>query len=130
MLQPTSPLRRVADVAGTIRMLVEQDFDAVWSVSMTDSKAHPLKQLVIRDNRMDYWDSRGSTIIARQQLEPVYHRNGVAYAISRSCLMEQGSIKGERTGAYVVEGTQISIDTDWDIELVEFVLSRGLSNAS
>jgi len=130
MLQPTSPLRKASDVAGTIRMLVEQDLDAVWSVSMTDSKAHPLKQLVIRDNRMDYWDSRGSTIIARQQLEPVYHRNGVAYAISRSCLMEQGGIKGARTGAYVVEGTQISIDTDWDIELVEFVLSRGLSNAS
>ena len=128
MLQPTSPLRRVSDVAGTIRMLVEQDLDAVWSVSMTDSKSHPLKQLVIRDHRMDYWDSRGATIIARQQLEPVYHRNGVAYAISRSCLMEQGSIKGERTGAYVVEGTQISIDTEWDIELVEFALSRGLSS--
>jgi CMP-N,N'-diacetyllegionaminic acid synthase len=127
MLQPTSPLRRVSDVTGTIRMLVEQDLDAVWSVSMTDSKSHPLKQLVIRDNRMDYWDSRGATIIARQQLEPVYHRNGVAYAISRSCLTEQGSIKGVGTGAYVVEGTQISIDTEWDIELVEFVLNRGLS---
>jgi len=127
MLQPTSPLRKVSDVVGTIHMLVEKDLDAVWSVSMTDSKAHPLKQLVIRDNKMHYWDARGAAIIARQQLEPVYHRNGVAYAISRSCLMQQNSIKGAHTGAYIVEDTQISIDTEWDIELIEFALSRGFS---
>lgn len=126
MLQPTSPLRRVSDVSETIKMLVEKNLDAVWSVSITDSKAHPLKQLVIRDARVDYWDAKGANIIARQQLEPVYHRNGVAYAITRSCLLEQGSIKGALTGAYVVEGTQISIDTEWDIELIEFAISRGL----
>ena len=126
MLQPTSPLRRVSDVSETIKMLVEKNLDAVWSVSITDSKAHPLKQLVIREDRMDYWDAKGANIIARQQLEPVYHRNGVAYAITRSCLLEQGSIKGALTGAYVVEGTQISIDTEWDIELIEFAISRGL----
>jgi CMP-N-acetylneuraminic acid synthetase len=127
MLQPTSPLRRVADVSGTIRMLVDGGYDAVWSVSPTDSKAHPLKQLVIRDGAMDYYDPRGATIIARQQLEPVYHRNGVAYAITRACLLEQHTIKGARTGAYVVEGEHISIDTEWDIALVEFALSRGIA---
>jgi len=128
MLQPTSPLRRVADVSGAIRMLVDQDLDAVWSVSVTDTKAHPLKQMVIRDELMDYWDLRGASIVARQQLETVYHRNGVVYAITRSCLLDQGTIKGRRTGAYLVEGTQISIDTEWDIGFVEFVLERGLAS--
>lgn len=124
MLQPTSPLRRPADVSGTIRMLVDGRYDAVWSVSETDSKAHPLKQLAVRDGLLDYWDPRGVQIIARQQLEPVYHRNGVAYAITRECLLEQKTIKGTRTGAYVVPGEHVSIDTEWDIELVEFVLAR------
>lgn len=124
MLQPTSPLRRASDVSGVIRMLVDGGYDSVWSVSRTDSKAHPLKQLVVRDGAMDYWDPRGSQIIARQQLEPVYHRNGVAYAITRSCLLEQKTIKGPKTGAYVVEGEHVSIDTEWDIALVEFVLNR------
>lgn len=124
MLQPTSPLRRPSDVSGTIRMLVEGCYDAVWSVSESDSKAHPLKQLVVRDREIDYWDPRGSQIIARQQLEPVYHRNGVAYAITRGCLIDQKNIKGCRTGAYVVTGENISIDTEWDIELVEFILNR------
>ena len=73
---------------------------------------------------MDYWDERGAQIIARQQLEPVYHRNGVAYAITRACLLEQKTIKGARAGAYVVAGEHVSIDTEQDIELIEFLLSR------
>jgi CMP-N,N'-diacetyllegionaminic acid synthase len=124
MLQPTSPLRRASDVSGTIRMLVKGAYDAVWSVSETDSKAHPLKQLAVRDGLMDYWDQRGEKIIARQELDPVYHRNGVAYAITRQCLLEQRTIKGARTGAYIVAGEHISIDTELDIELVEFLLGR------
>lgn len=124
MLQPTSPLREPAHVAGTLRMLVEGGWDSVWTVSQTDSKGHPLKQLVIGDGALDYWDARGAQIIARQQLTPVYHRNGIAYAITRDCLLEQKSIKGRRCGAFVVEGEHISIDTEWDIALIEFFLAR------
>ena len=124
MLQPTSPLRTPADVSGTIRMLVEGEYDAVWTVSRSDSKAHPLKQLTVRDGNLEYWDQRGAQIIARQQLDPVYHRNGIAYAMTRACLVEQGTIKGQRTGALIVEGEHVSIDTEWDLALVEFVLSR------
>jgi CMP-N,N'-diacetyllegionaminic acid synthase len=124
MLQPTSPLRRPEDVSAVIRMLADGGYDSVWSVSATDSKAHPLKQLVVRDGAMDYWDPRGADVIARQQLAPVFHRNGVAYAMTRSCLLDQKTIKGARAGAYVVEGENISIDTELDIELVEFLLNR------
>ena len=124
MLQPTSPMRLESDVSGTIRMLVEGGYDAVWSLSKSDTKGHPLKQLIVRDERMDYWDPRGAEIIARQQLEAVYHRNGVAYAITRNCLLDQKTIKGRRTGAYIVTTENISIDTEWDIDLIEFILSR------
>jgi CMP-N,N'-diacetyllegionaminic acid synthase len=124
MLQPTSPLRRAEDVRGTIKMMVEGNYDAVWTVSETDIKSHPLKQLVVHNGDMEYWDSRGAQIIARQQLTPVYHRNGVAYAISRECLLVQKTIKGKRTGAYVVEGEHVSIDTEKDLELVALILSH------
>jgi CMP-N-acetylneuraminic acid synthetase len=125
MLQPTSPLRTPGQVSATIRMLVEGGWDSVWSVSPTDSKAHPLKQLVVGGERaLDYYDSRGGDIIARQQLAPVYHRNGVAYAMTRGCLTDQRTIKGARCGAYVVEGEHISIDTEEDIERVEWWLDR------
>jgi CMP-N-acetylneuraminic acid synthetase len=105
-------------------MLVDGGYDAVWTVSPTDSKAHPLKQLTVRDGQLNYWDRRGAEIIARQQLEPVYHRNGIAYAITRDCLVGQGSIKGGNTGAYVVEGEHVSVDTEWDLEQVELLMKR------
>jgi len=124
MLQPTSPLRRLEHVMDTIRMLVDGGWDAVWTVSETDSKEHPLKQLTVNEDLLDYYDARSAEIIARQQLTSVYHRNGVAYAMTRRCLVENGSLKGERTGALVIEGHMVSIDTLWDLELAEFIHGR------
>ena len=125
MLQPTSPLRTSADVSATIRRLVEGGWDSVWTVSRTDTKAHPVKQLAVSDDgALDYYDPRGAEIVARQQLKPVYHRNGIAYAITRECLLEQASIKGKRASALVIEGDHVSIDTEWDLALVDFILAR------
>lgn len=124
MLQPTSPLRTPQMVSDTIRMLVEGKWDSVWTVSETDSKGHPLKQLTLRDGAMDYYDPAGAAVIARQQLVPVYHRNGIAYAMTRECLVDQRSIKGRNSGALVIAGEHVSIDTEWDIEIVELALAR------
>ena len=124
MLQPTSPLRTAGEVFATIRMLVEGGWDSVWTVSPTDTKAHPLKQLTVSDGALDYYDPSGAEIIARQQMKPVYHRNGVAYAVTRACLLDQRTIKGKRAGALVIEGHHVSIDTEWDLELVEFLLAH------
>ena len=63
-------------------------------------------------------------IIARQQLTPVYHRNGVAYAIRRHCLVDGHAIRGERTGAYVIDEPMVSIDTLFDLELAEWYARR------
>lgn len=125
MLQPTSPLRTPNQVEACVRKLVDGNFDAVWTVSETDSKAHPLKQLVVSESgEMDFYDSRGVEIVARQQLQPVFHRNGVAYAITRDCLLNQRSIKGNRCGALVIDEVLANIDTEEDLEWAEFVASK------
>lgn len=125
MLQPTSPVRSPAEVSGTIRMLADGNWDSVWTVSETDLKYHPLKQLTVGGNgELGYFDERGGQIIARQQLVPVYHRNGVAYAMTRQCLVEQRTIMGRRSAAYLLEGDRVSIDTLADIERVEGILAR------
>ncbi len=124
MLQPTSPLRRTEHVVQAIEMLVTEAWDAVWTVSETDSKEHPLKQLTVDSGSLNYYDPAGSKIIARQQLTPVYHRNGVAYVMTRRCLLEGRSIMGQRTGALVLAEPLVSIDTRWDLALAEFIHSR------
>lgn len=124
MLQPTSPLRRPEHVQQTLDMLRYGTWDAVWTLSETDSKNHPLKQLIVREGELDFYDSDGKKIVARQQLTQVYHRNGIAYAVNRRCLLEYDDIMGGYTGGLVLEGDFISIDTEWDVALVEFILSR------
>jgi CMP-N-acetylneuraminic acid synthetase len=116
MLQPTCPLRLPRHVTATVEKLVADDLDAVWTVTASDLKMHPLKQLVVAaDGHMTYYDPKGAAIIARQQLTPTYHRNGAAYAISRQCLLEQKSIMGARAGAVVIHEALINIDTPDDL---------------
>jgi CMP-N-acetylneuraminic acid synthetase len=123
MLQPTSPLRRASHVTDCVQKLLKEKLDAVWTVSPTDLKFHPLKQLVVdKRGRMGYFDPRGSKIIARQQLSPVYHRNGAAYAFSRACVLKQTSVMGRKTGAIVVNEPMISIDTMDDLKKAERIL--------
>lgn len=123
MLQPTSPLRRAEHIRAAIAKLVDGSWDAVWTVSETDSKSHPLKQLTVgEEDRMAYYDPEGSQIVARQQLQPIYHRNGIAYVVTRSGLLDQQKVKGNRTAALILEGQFVSIDTEWDIKLVELIM--------
>lgn len=120
MLQPTSPLRRPEHIMAVLEKLVSENWDAVWTVSPTDLKHHPLKQLTVAaDGAMEYFDERGSSIIARQQLAPVYHRNGAAYAVTRDCLLRRQTLKGPRTAAVVLSEPMVSIDTLEDFALVE-----------
>ncbi len=126
MLQPTSPGRTPEHVTATMEHLVKGGFDAVWTLSETDSKAHPLKQLnVSPEGGLSYYDPAGAKIIARQQLTPVYHRNGIAYAITRDCLVDQKSIMGAKPGAVVVEGNLPNIDTELDLDWANFLIARG-----
>lgn len=122
MLQPTSPLRKAEHVTETVMKLIEGNYDAVWTVSETDPKYHPLKQLSMNNGKLEYYDSRGGQIIARQQLSQLYHRNGAAYAITRDCLINKKSIKGENTAAVIIEDPMISIDHLYDVRLVEAYL--------
>ena len=125
MLQPTSPLRTAGRCFG------HDPHARGWRLGFgVDRVAHRHQGASleaahrVRRGALDYYDPRGAEIVARQQLKPVYHRNGIAYAITRDCLLDQRSIKGKRAGALVIEGEHVSIDTEWDLALVEFLLAR------
>ena len=121
MLQPTSPFRKPEHVTAVVKKLIDGGYDAVWTVSETDSKAHPLKQLSIRDDRLEYYDPAGADIIARQQLKPVYHRNGVAYAMIRGLIADNKTVKGKNTSFVVIDDLLVNIDTEFDFKLAEFM---------
>ena len=123
MLQPTSPLRTAGQVEGAITRLVDDELDAVWTVSATDGKAHPVKQLQLADGLLAYDHVDGGRIVARQQLSPLWHRNGIAYVLRRATL-EAGALLGARTGGMVVDGPVANIDDAVDLAWAEFLLGR------
>jgi CMP-N-acetylneuraminic acid synthetase len=126
MLQPTSPGRMPAHVRNCVEALVTGGLDSVWTLSPTDPKAHPLKQLVLDEHGgLRYYDPAGARVVARQQLAPVYHRNGVAYAMTRECLVEQRTLLGRRAGAVVIEEALANIDSELDLEWANYLAARG-----
>jgi CMP-N,N'-diacetyllegionaminic acid synthase len=129
MLQPTSPLRTAEDIEGCITQLHEGDWDAVWSVSETELTYHPRKQLALSPTGdLGFVIPGGQAIVARQELEPVFHRNGVCYAFTRDFLTGSDSVFSEgKTSAFVTPRAHISIDTPEDLLAVEKMImdSRG-----
>lgn len=123
MLQPTSPLRTAKHITDAINLLIENEADSVWTISETDSKGHPLKQLIYKGEEIDYYDPKGANIIARQQLIPTYHKNGIAYVMTRECLIDDGSIKGNKCLPLLIEGYLPNIDTELDLAFAEFLLT-------
>lgn len=125
MLQPTSPSRTAGQVRKAATMLIEGGYDAVWTVSATDGKVHPLKQLTKdADGRLGFYDPAGAAITARQQLPPIFHRNGIAYVFTRKCLLDQKTIMGAKTGALLIDGPIANIDTEFDLEYADWLLTR------
>ena len=125
MLQPTSPFREPEHVTATVKKLIEGNFDSVWTISETDSKSHPSKQLILNGEIVEYYDpENGPKIVARQQLSPVYHVNGLAYAFNRECLLNQKTRKGKKTSAVIIKETVVNIDTEFDFKLAEFILDK------
>lgn len=124
MIQPTSPLRTAEHVEACTKKLIGGSWDAVWSVSETDLSYHPLKQLTLEEGHLGYFDDRGQSIVARQQLRPVFHRNGVCYAFRRDFLLDAGSIWSPgKTTAVIVPGAHVSIDTVEDVAQVERIMA-------
>ena len=116
MLQPTSPFRTVADIKKVLKELIDGNLDSVVTVSETPLSFHPLKQFVIEKDRLQYFDEKGKSIIARQDLSPTYFRNGVAYAVTRDCLINQKTVIGKNSAAHVITQHFINIDSEADFE--------------
>ena len=123
MLQPTSPLRNATEVKFAIDFFIDGKWDTVWTLSESDLKYHPYKAIDRANNgNINYFCDEGKDIIARQQLNQLYHRNGVAYVLKRDVLITGKSLMGLKSGGVVLEREHISIDTLDDVRQVEDLL--------
>jgi len=124
LIEPTSPLRLPDDLLRTAEILLAREANAVVTVSTLNSQAHPLKILRIVDGRLVHYDALGEAIVARQQLSSgLYFRNGICYALTRSCVLNDARIFTEKTLAHVITRPVANIDAPLDLEWAEFLIN-------
>jgi CMP-N-acetylneuraminic acid synthetase len=121
LIQPTSPFRRASDIVKCLKILINKKPDSVWTVSKSDSKMHPLKQLSIVKNKINFYEKAGKKIIARQQLQNLYYRNGICYAIKRETILKQKNIMGKFCIPLVINRININIDNYFDLKLANLL---------
>ncbi len=122
-LPPTSPLRNKNDINLSVKKLINKKFDAVWTISKTDSKFHPYKSLVIKKNKLKFFFKEGHKIKYRQQLNQTFYRNGACYVFSRKSVLKKKIITNN--SGYVISKTnQISIDNISDLYKADKLFSK------
>lgn len=122
VLQPTSPLRTGADIDAALRILSESDADSVVSVYQV-SDHHPARMYrLVNGQLVPYDDSIRS--MRRQDLPPVYHRNGAVYAFRRKVL-EQDTLLGKKILPYIMpEERSLNVDNENDLRLADLILRK------
>jgi len=123
-LQPTSPIRRKKELIYALEKIIKEKFHSAWSVSKIDKKNHPLKILKIKNKCLSLYDLKGKQIIARQQLEDIYIRNGVFYIFSIKELMKKGSIYLNKTLPIKINHQIVNIDNLSDLRMAGKFLNK------
>ena len=122
VLEPTCPSRKPKHIEKALKKLIEEKKDSVWSVSETDSKYHPFKQLYIKNNKLNFFSKKmGKRIIARQQLNKTFHRNGAVYALSTKYFKKTEEMIGKNTGYIICNKYLTSIDSIFDLKYSEWI---------
>lgn len=122
-LDPTSPLRTVADVEACIRMVQEAGTDNVFSV--TQSRRNPYFNMVeVVDGRVKLVRPPDKPVTSRQAAPLVYDMNASIYAWKRAALMDNDTIFLAGTRIYEMPEWALDIDSELDFEFAEFILAK------
>jgi CMP-N-acetylneuraminic acid synthetase len=123
-LQPTSPLRSAEDIDTAVKLCLDSGADSV--VSLCQAKHHPYWMKKIVDGRVHpLMNEIENHYTRRQDLPPVYRLNGALYVIRRKVLLEENSVLGEHTLAYIMpEERSIDIDTPSDLKFAELLIKE------
>lgn len=128
LLQPTAPLRAVADLEEAIALAGRGGCDSVISVTRVEAY-HPMLMKKIEEGRLLPYCLEEKEGTRRQDLEPpAFMRNGAIYLTRRDVLMHggqggRGSIWGETIHPLLMPAERShSIDTEIDLRLADILL--------
>jgi CMP-N,N'-diacetyllegionaminic acid synthase len=118
LLQPTAPLRTSADLDAVIDLLEKnKNTDGVISVVPMDD-VHPARMYDLNETQQLVPLIENGETLRRQDLKPVYYRNGCFYAVRTKAFYEQQSFMVAHKLAFVMNPNWlINIDNQRDFQL-------------
>nr|WP_315255365.1 acylneuraminate cytidylyltransferase family protein [uncultured Flavobacterium sp.] len=120
LLQPTSPLRTPIDLENIIVMFEkDESIDGVISVVPLEDY-HPARMYNLgEENKLIPFLNDGESK-RRQDLKPVYFRNGCFYAVRVKAFLKEKSFMVEKKKAYVMDSNWLTnIDSYRDFKIAE-----------
>lgn len=130
LIQPTSPIRTGEDLDSAISLLESSpEIEGVISLTRVED-SHPARMYKLEENgvitslSLQYENSR------RQDLPPIYHRNGAIYLVRRNQLFENRTFMPQKKAGLVMNSDyMINIDTEQDVLIAEVILREWKKNS-
>lgn len=124
LLQPTTPFRLSKDIDEAIKLLQISGADSVITLVQV-SDCHPARMYRLDGNKMiSIWGDKYK-YKRRQDLPPIYLRNGAVYAYQRHTIMEQQAQEGrDSRGLIIPPERSINIDKTIDFKIAEIMLEK------
>lgn len=130
MLQPTTPHRTIEDIDKAIDLLEQTNADSVISVVDVEGH-HPARMKFMEDGKLidpPYCEAYENQ--PRQELTPMYIRNGAIYLTKKEVLLAN-SFKGKDCRALVMPASRsVNIDSVLDFQMAEFLTQTQLNEHS
>lgn len=126
VLQPTSPLRTVADIQGAYDYFQRKDANMISSVCEMDHS--PLwSNTLPEDMSMRDFEDEKLAFLPRQNLPTYYRENGAIYILRTAHLFFAGNIYKDQCYAYLMDRKHsIDIDKELDFLIAETILKQNL----
>ena len=114
-LQPTSPFRKKKDIYFALEKVIKKKYDSSISVTPVNLQCHPKKVFRIVKNNLRLYLNSGLKIIARQQLDQIYIRNGIFYIFDKKKLFKKKNIYLKNIYPHPIRYNYFNIDNIQDL---------------
>jgi CMP-N,N'-diacetyllegionaminic acid synthase len=126
LLQPTAPLRLRKDIDDAYKLIRQFSAESLISVSV-DIDKHPSRCYKLINNFLTPFESEPKGSL-RQDLHPLYHRNGAIYITKIDFFRARGILWSEKPLAYVMpKERSINIDDETDLLIADLLLKHQLN---
>jgi CMP-N-acetylneuraminic acid synthetase len=125
LLQPTAPIREVEDIDNVIKMFTyDTNLNCVVSVIELED-IHPARMYQVDQKYLMIPLNKELERKRRQDLQPVYIRNGAIYAIRTPAFYKHKKLILDEKKAYIMpESKWANVDTERDLLITELLITE------